>query len=59
MYGKNLMDIVIKPIYQILFEDVLKFFYFFQILSLALWMIQDYYVYGTTICLMLGISVYR
>ena len=52
------MDIEIKPIYSILWEDVITLFYIFQLFSLTVWFVDGYYLYGTAICVMLSVSLF-
>ncbi|XP_070695999.1 polyamine-transporting ATPase 13A2 [Pempheris klunzingeri] len=55
IYGPNLIDVPVKPYMKLLFEEVLNPFYVFQLFSITLWMIDNYYFYG--ICIFL-ISVF-
>ena len=52
------MDIEVKSIPRILLEDVLKFFYLFQIFSLGIWIANESYLLAGAIYFMLLISVY-
>nr|XP_033484312.1 cation-transporting ATPase 13A2 isoform X1 [Epinephelus lanceolatus] len=49
MYGPNLIDVPVKPYGKLLFEEVLNPFYVFQVFSIILWTIDNYYYYATCI----------
>eukprot|EP00026_Physarum_polycephalum_P000896 Phypoly_transcript_00897.p1 GENE.Phypoly_transcript_00897~~Phypoly_transcript_00897.p1 ORF type:complete len:1207 (+),score=214.54 Phypoly_transcript_00897:143-3763(+) len=49
LYGRNLIDIPIKSIPQLLIEEVLHPFFIFQIYSVILWLTEDYYYYAGAI----------
>ena len=57
VFGPNLIDIDQKSMSQLLFEEVLHPFYVFQIVSLILWSLDDYYYYATCIFLISAISI--
>ena len=47
-----------KSVFRILIEDVINWFYIFQIVGLALWLWDVYYRYGIAIILMLSVSLF-
>ncbi|XP_026187758.1 polyamine-transporting ATPase 13A2 [Mastacembelus armatus] len=57
IYGPNLIDVPVKPYMQLLFEEVLNPFYVFQVFSIILWSIDDYYVYAICIFILSIISI--
>ncbi|KAM9855577.1 polyamine-transporting ATPase 13A2 isoform 2-T3 [Aulostomus maculatus] len=63
VYGPNLIDVPVKSYLKLLFEEVLNPFYMFQIFSITLWMIDEYYYYATCIfvisLLSISISLYE
>lgn len=52
------MDIEVKPIPKILVEDVLKFFYIFQMFGLVVWIANEFYAYSVAIFVMLFVSIW-
>ncbi|XP_029291341.1 polyamine-transporting ATPase 13A2 isoform X2 [Cottoperca gobio] len=63
MYGPNLIDVPVKPYMKLLFEEVLNPFYVFQVFSVTLWMIDNYYFYAICIFIIsifsISISLYE
>ncbi|KAM9351292.1 polyamine-transporting ATPase 13A2 isoform 2-T2 [Symphorus nematophorus] len=57
MYGANLIDVPVKPYIKLLFEEVLNPFYVFQLFSITLWMIDNYYIYATCIFIISIVSI--
>lgn len=51
LMGENLIDIAGKSLLSLLMDEVLHPFYVFQIASIALWSIDDYYYYAFAIAL--------
>uniref|UniRef100_A0A8C9WYA2 ATPase cation transporting 13A2 n=1 Tax=Sander lucioperca TaxID=283035 RepID=A0A8C9WYA2_SANLU len=63
MYGPNLIDVQVKSYVKLLFEEVLNPFYVFQVFSITLWIVDNYYYYAICIfiisILSIGISLYE
>nr|XP_061841606.1 polyamine-transporting ATPase 13A2-like isoform X1 [Nerophis lumbriciformis]XP_061841607.1 polyamine-transporting ATPase 13A2-like isoform X1 [Nerophis lumbriciformis]XP_061841608.1 polyamine-transporting ATPase 13A2-like isoform X1 [Nerophis lumbriciformis] len=63
VYGPNLIDVPVKSYFTLLTEEVLNPFYLFQILSIMLWLFDEYYFYAACIFLIsllsIGISLYE
>ncbi|XP_061622793.1 cation-transporting ATPase 13A2 isoform X3 [Phyllopteryx taeniolatus] len=63
VYGPNLIDVPVKSFFKLLTEEVLNPFYVFQIFSMVLWMVDEYYFYSTSIFIIslisIGISLYE
>ena len=57
VYGKNLIDIQQKSITQLLFDEAFHPFYVFQIASLILWSLDEYYYYAACIFLISLVSI--
>ncbi|XP_034550797.1 cation-transporting ATPase 13A2 isoform X2 [Notolabrus celidotus] len=57
MYGPNLIDVPVKPYTRLLFEEVLNPFYVFQLFSITLWLIDNYFIYAVCIFLISGLSI--
>ncbi|KAL5614186.1 hypothetical protein BROUX41_000025 [Berkeleyomyces rouxiae] len=57
VFGQNLILIDIKPTMQLLVDEVLHPFYVFQIASLVLWSMDEYYYYAFAILLMSVVSI--
>ncbi|KAE8132187.1 hypothetical protein BDV38DRAFT_261945 [Aspergillus pseudotamarii] len=55
IFGKNLLDIQQKSLFQLLMDEAFHPFYIFQLASLVLWSLDEYYYYA--ICIFL-ISVF-
>jgi cation-transporting ATPase 13A2 len=47
--GENIIDIAAKSVFGLLVDEVLHPFYVFQIASILLWSIDDYYYYAFAI----------
>ncbi|KAJ2763571.1 hypothetical protein IWQ57_005529, partial [Coemansia nantahalensis] len=52
IFGANSMDIAEKPVGRLLVDEVLNPFYMFQVGSIVLWCLEDYYYYAACILLM-------
>ncbi|KAM6983109.1 polyamine-transporting ATPase 13A2 isoform 1-T1 [Tautogolabrus adspersus] len=63
MYGPNLIDVPVKPITKLLFEEVLNPFYMFQLFSICLWIVDHYFIYAVCIFIVsltsISISLYE
>uniref|UniRef100_A0A3P9IIQ1 Polyamine-transporting ATPase 13A2 n=1 Tax=Oryzias latipes TaxID=8090 RepID=A0A3P9IIQ1_ORYLA len=63
MFGSNLIDVPVKSYMKLLLEEVLNPFYVFQVFSISLWMIDEYYYYALCILLIsivsIGVSLYE
>ncbi|KDN71000.1 putative ATPase [Colletotrichum sublineola] len=57
VFGKNLIDIEQKSIPQLLVDEVFHPFYVFQIASLILWSLDEYYYYAVAIFVMSFASI--
>ena len=57
VFGKNLIDIDHKSVPQLLVDEAFHPFYVFQIASLILWSLDEYYYYATCIFLISVISI--
>uniref|UniRef100_A0AAX7SZW7 Cation-transporting P-type ATPase N-terminal domain-containing protein n=1 Tax=Astatotilapia calliptera TaxID=8154 RepID=A0AAX7SZW7_ASTCA len=63
IYGTNLIDVPVKPYPKLLFEEILNPFYVFQMFSIILWTVDQYYIYAICIFIIsvisIGISLYE
>ncbi|RDX48098.1 P-type ATPase [Lentinus brumalis] len=57
LFGRNLIDIEGKSTASLLIDEVIHPFYVFQIASIVLWSLDDYYYYAFCIALISGISI--
>ncbi|KAI9315959.1 putative P-type ATPase [Dichotomocladium elegans] len=57
VFGPNLINIREKPTMKLLCDEVLNPFYVFQIASIILWCLDDYYYYAFCIFLISAISI--
>ncbi|KAG9509462.1 putative cation-transporting ATPase 13A3 [Fragariocoptes setiger] len=57
LYGDNAIHVEVQPYLRILFQEVLGPFYIFQVFSMAVWYIDDYFYYGTCIIIMSVLSL--
>ncbi|OAL50930.1 hypothetical protein IQ07DRAFT_508291 [Pyrenochaeta sp. DS3sAY3a] len=57
VFGKNLIDIAEKTIGQLLVDEVFHPFYVFQIASLILWSLDEYYYYACAIFIISAVSI--
>ncbi|EQC27086.1 hypothetical protein, variant [Saprolegnia diclina VS20] len=54
LFGANTIEIPSAPLHRVLFEKLVHPFYLFQIISVALWLQEEYYTYSMAI---LGMSL--
>ncbi|PLW29716.1 hypothetical protein PCASD_15579 [Puccinia coronata f. sp. avenae] len=57
LFGNNIIEVAGKSTSQLLMDEVLHPFYIFQIASIILWSVDDYYYYAFCIALISVISV--
>ncbi|SCV73478.1 BQ2448_7404 [Microbotryum intermedium] len=57
LFGQNSIDIKARGIVQLLMDEVLHPFYIFQIFSIALWCVDDYYYYAFAIAIISVASI--
>lgn len=57
VFGKNVIDLAEKPTGQLLVEEVINPFYVFQIASLFLWSVDEYYYYAACIFVISVVSI--
>lgn len=57
LYGPNNIDVEVKSYFKLLFEEVLNAFYVFQIASITLWSLDEYYYYASCIAFISLVSV--
>ena len=51
LFGVNVIDIPLPGTFKLLIDEVLHPFYMFQVASIVLWCIDDYYLYAITIAI--------
>uniref|UniRef100_A0A914ZET9 Cation-transporting ATPase n=2 Tax=Parascaris univalens TaxID=6257 RepID=A0A914ZET9_PARUN len=56
-YGKNVIEVKLKPILVLLFKEVISPFYIFQIFSVSVWFSDSYELYASIIVLMSVMSI--
>jgi cation-transporting ATPase 13A2 len=57
VFGKNLIDIAEKTTGQLLVDEVFHPFYIFQVASLVLWSLDEYYYYACAIFIISAVSI--
>uniref|UniRef100_A0A914C2A8 Cation-transporting ATPase n=1 Tax=Acrobeloides nanus TaxID=290746 RepID=A0A914C2A8_9BILA len=57
VYGKNLIEVKLKPILVLLFKEVLTPFYIFQVFSVTVWYTDNYAYYASIIIFMSVTSI--
>uniref|UniRef100_A0A914EFV2 Cation-transporting P-type ATPase N-terminal domain-containing protein n=2 Tax=Acrobeloides nanus TaxID=290746 RepID=A0A914EFV2_9BILA len=58
LYGRNLIEIKLKPIIVLVFKEILTPFYIFQVFSLIVWYSDDYEYYATVVVFMSLLSIF-
>jgi cation-transporting P-type ATPase 13A2 len=56
IYGENKIEIEMKSFIQLFFDEILTPFYFFQMISCAIWYYDNYWIYASTIIFISFIS---
>uniref|UniRef100_A0A915DDE9 Cation-transporting ATPase n=1 Tax=Ditylenchus dipsaci TaxID=166011 RepID=A0A915DDE9_9BILA len=56
-YGKNLIEVKLKPIYVLLFKEAITPFYIFQVFSVIVWYNDNYAYFASIIVLMSVMSI--
>ncbi|XP_067329962.1 polyamine-transporting ATPase 13A3-like isoform X1 [Channa argus] len=56
-FGENEIAVRVPSLFKLLIKEVLNPFYIFQIFSVILWSVEDYYYYATAIVFMSVISI--
>lgn len=56
-YGKNAIEIAIKSYWELFRSEVINPFYLFQLFSITLWCLDDYYYYAGCVFLLSSISI--
>nr|XP_054768390.1 polyamine-transporting ATPase 13A3-like [Lytechinus pictus] len=63
IYGRNVIDVEVPSYLKLFVKEVLNPFYIFQIFSIILWIMENYFVYGgcilVIIIISLGVSLYE
>ncbi|XP_055515087.1 LOW QUALITY PROTEIN: cation-transporting ATPase 13A2 [Leucoraja erinacea] len=63
VYGRNVIEVLVKSYFTLLVQEVLNPFYIFQIFSIILWVTEEYYYYAVCILFIsvisIGISLYQ
>nr|CAD7572952.1 unnamed protein product [Timema californicum] len=57
LYGKNVIDIEVKSYWTLFVEEVFNPFYIFQVFSVILWSLDDYYYYAGCVFVLSAISI--
>lgn len=52
LYGPNKIEVEIKSYWTLFIEEVLNPFYFFQLFSIILWMVDDYVSYSVCVIIL-------
>ncbi|KAL5264363.1 hypothetical protein ACHWQZ_G005456 [Mnemiopsis leidyi] len=56
VFGRNILDVPLKPVLHFVLTEVLTFFYFFQLFSCIVWYNNYYEIYATVIIVMSVLS---
>ncbi|XP_035227612.1 probable cation-transporting ATPase 13A3 [Stegodyphus dumicola] len=57
IYGPNCIDVEVKSYFRLFFDEVLNPFYIFQVLSVTLWLLDNYVYYAACILVITLISI--
>src|SRR5262249_8594848 len=55
VYGKNTIVVTVKPIWMLLFLEVISPFYVFQIFSVTVWY-NDHYIYYASVIIIMSVA---
>ncbi|XP_045113394.1 polyamine-transporting ATPase 13A3-like isoform X2 [Portunus trituberculatus] len=58
LFGENFMKIDVLSVWQLLIQQAINPFYIFQVFTVILWCIQDYYVYSSCIVALSVTSIF-
>ncbi|EFC46286.1 predicted protein [Naegleria gruberi] len=56
IFGKNIIETPVKPIFSLLVDEVFHPFYIFQIVSVVIWCMIDYWIYALAIAFISTLS---
>ncbi|PAV92292.1 hypothetical protein WR25_13111 [Diploscapter pachys] len=56
-YGQNLIEVKLRPIFILLFMEIITPFYIFQIFSVSVWYSDEYAYYASMIVIMSAVSI--
>ena len=51
LYGSNNISIVVKHYFQLFIEEATNPFYLFQVASIGIWSLDEYYLYAICVCI--------
>ncbi|KAH9514185.1 hypothetical protein Btru_030489 [Bulinus truncatus] len=57
LYGVNSIAVHVTPVFILLFKEILSPFYIFQVFSMTVWYLDEYWIYATCIVLMTTLSI--
>lgn len=58
LYGSNIIEIAVKSYWELFRSEILNPFYLFQIFSITLWCLDDYYYYAGCVFVLSAISIF-
>ncbi|CEF71586.1 Cation-transporting P-type ATPase family and Cation-transporting P-type ATPase, N-terminal domain and Neurotransmitter-gated ion-channel transmembrane domain and Cation-transporting P-type ATPase, C-terminal domain and Neurotransmitter-gated ion-channel ligand-binding domain and Cation-transporting P-type ATPase, subfamily V and P-type ATPase, A domain and HAD-like domain and P-type ATPase, cytoplasmic domain N-containing protein [Strongyloides ratti] len=58
LYGKNVIEVKVTPLFLIAFKEFLSPFYIFQVFSVAIWFSDEYVLYASIIVFISIISIF-
>lgn len=57
IYGPNLIDVPVKSYWRLFIEEVIDPFYFFQLFSIVIWLLVNYYYYAGAVFIISAVSI--
>lgn len=58
MYGQNTIEIAVKSYWELFRSEILNPFYLFQIFSITLWCLDEYWYYASCVFILSAVSIF-
>lgn len=58
LYGQNVIEVAVKSYWELFRSEIINPFYLFQIFSITLWCLDEYYYYSGCVFFLSGVSIF-